>query len=342
MAEQEQAPSMEESINAAIESTAEKIEATPTEPKAEVLTPREDKEPRAKDAFGRFTAKPKEAPAAEAAASGDPATTPAPTTPAPAATPAAPAPEADAAPSSWKDGVKAKWTTLDSEVKAEIMRRERDISVGMQRAAETRKFGDSMYQEVAPYMELLKSEGASPQDAVRVLLETAHTLRHGSPETKKALMLSMMEQYGIDFRKPFNPEVARLQWEVDSRRHNDARVQAQQVASQEIAAVSEIEAFAAQPGHEHMDALRPHMAALLQSGAATDLQSAYDQAAWANPQTRAALQQKADLERQATLGKNRNAAASVRGAPGGVGVSNAPDARNLRATLEDAFGGGRM
>jgi hypothetical protein len=346
MAEQEQArdeaPSMEDSINAAIESSAERVVASPLEPKVEVLT---GKEPTpAKDALGRFTAKHKDdASPAVAASPVDAAATPATPAPdAPVTPPTTPAPEVDAAPSSWKDGVKTKWAELDPEVKAEIMRRERDISVGMQRAAETRKFGDSMYQEVAPYMELLKSEGATPQDAVRILLETAHTLRHGSPETKKALMLSMMEQYGIDFRQPFNPEVARLQWEVDSRRHNDVRAQAQQGVSQELAAKSEIEQFAAQPGHEHLDTLRPHMAALLQSGAATDLAAAYEQAAWANPQVRAQLLQKQDLEKQAALSKNRNAAASVRGSPGGVATSGISNPSNLRATLEEAFGGGRL
>jgi hypothetical protein len=344
MAEQEQvrdeAPSMEDSINDAIESSAERVAPSPLEPKVEVLTGREAAP--AKDALGRFTAKPKDdAPAAATTTPVDAAAAPAaPAADATAAT--TPPPEVDAAPSSWKDGVKTKWATLDAEVKAEIMRRERDISIGMQRAAETRKFGDSMYQEVAPYMELLKSEGATPQDAVRILLETAHTLRHGSPETKKALMLSMMEQYGIDFRQPFNPEVARLQWEVDSRRHNDARTQAQQGVSQEFAAQSEIEQFAAQPGHEHLDALRPHMAALLQSGAAADLASAYDQAAWANPQVRAQLIQKQDMEKQAALSKNRNAASSVRGSPGGVATSGISNPSNLRATIEEAFGGGRV
>jgi hypothetical protein len=342
MAEQEQVrdegPSMEDSINAAIESSMDKAETTPLEPKVEAITPRESAP--AKDALGRYV---KKEPAALAPVEG--AESSLSTSPAEGAAPMAavpPPPEVDAAPSSWKDGVKTKWATLDGEVKAEIMRRERDISVGMQRAAETRKFGDSMYQEVAPYMELLKSEGATPQDAVRILLETAHTLRHGSPETKKALMLSMMQQYGIDFRQPFNPEMARLSWEVDSRRHQDVRNQSQQAVNQDVAAQTEIEQFAAQPGHEHLDALRPHMAALLSSGAAADLASAYDQAAWANPQVRAQLMQKQGMEKQASLVKNRNAASSVRGAPGGVETAAPAAGGTLRGTLEAAFGGGRV
>jgi hypothetical protein len=96
---------------------------------------------------------------------------------------------------------KGKWTALDPTVKGEIARREREIEVGMSKASEVRRFGDSVMQEFAPYAQLLSKEGATPQGAIRALLETVHTLRYGSPEHKHALFMSMAEQYGIDVTK---------------------------------------------------------------------------------------------------------------------------------------------
>jgi hypothetical protein len=189
---------------------------------------------------------------------------------------------------------------------------------------------------------MLQSEGATPQDAVRVLLETAYTLRHGSPEHKKAIMLSMIQQYGIDFTQGINPDRAALERERDLRANEDRRQQ--ELGKQQVhnAAVSELEQFAQQPGHEHLDTLRGHMIALLRNGQAQNYQDAYDQAAWAHPTVRQAMQSAENLKRQQDFGRNRNAAAAVTGAPGAVSTAIAADPKNLRATIEAQFDGGRL
>jgi hypothetical protein len=107
-------------------------------------------------------------------------------------------------------------------------------------------------------------------------------------------------------------------------------------------ALSEVEQFAAQPGHEHLEALKPAMAMLLANGQANDLQDAYDKAAWGTPETRQYMLQQQNMARQADLTKNRRAASSVTGAPGNTATERQVDNRNLRGMLEDAFGGGRL
>lgn len=346
-------PSMADSINAAIE-TVEQAPA-PITPTQETTTPAETTSTPApaegRDRFGKFTPKKTndEAPTSAPASSSEPAAkaTSATAVPAPGAVPAAANPPAadaaNAAPQSWTGEAKAKWDALDPQVKGEIQRREREISVGLQRAAETRRFGDSVMQEFAPYAEILSKEGATPQAAIRALLETSYTLRFGSQQHKQALFLSLAQQYGIDLTQQVDPAKARLEWELDSRKHGDLRNEAQQREAVQRDVQQELEAFVAVPGHEHYASVRTVMAGLMGAGTATTLQDAYDQACWANPTIRASLQQSADLARVAAQGKNRNALGTVTGAPGAVnGGAPAVDVKNLRATIESQFGGGRV
>jgi hypothetical protein len=228
-------------------------------------------------------------------------------------------------------------------VRQEVQRREREISVGLQRAHQAQEFSNSMMQEFQPYADILRQEGATPQAAMRTLLETAYTLRHGSPEHKHALMLSLAQQYGIDLNRQINPELAKAQWEADSLRAANMRrdVGGEQAQMDEVRQV--IAEFVSAPGHEHYETVKNHMIALLNNGQAQDLQDAYDQAIWANPQTRKVMMEQSQLQsntqRAADLNKNRAAASAVRGAPGAVSVAPAADKGNLRAQIEAAMGG---
>ena len=68
--------------------------------------------------------------------------------------------------------------------------------------------------------------------------------------------------------------------------------------------------FAGDPLHNHFESVKGHMSALLQAGQADDLASAYEQAIYANPTTRAlvlAEQQtkaKAEATQKAQAAKN--------------------------------------
>ena len=52
-------------------------------------------------------------------------------------------PTADEAPPSWTPELKEKWAGLDPALKGEIQRREREITTGLQRAAEARSYTNS-------------------------------------------------------------------------------------------------------------------------------------------------------------------------------------------------------
>jgi hypothetical protein len=344
---------MEQSSASSPDAAAAPVAPAPSQeaaaPAATPAAPQDKGSGTGRDASGRFLKK---------AGDAEPAAVP--TGDAPAAAPAAPVvaegaptdgkmatppvvPTADDAPTSWTPELKEKWAGLDPALKGEIQRREREITTGLQRAAEARKFGDSVMQEFAPYAEILSKEGATPQAAMRALLETSYTLRYGSKEHKTALFQAMANQYGIDLNAQVDPEKANLQRELDNRRLEDARrgSMQQSTISQEVA--SELQAFIDAPGHEHYATVRPIMAGMLGSGAATTLQEAYERACWADPSIRASMQLADSTKRVESQAKNRNALATVNGAPGAVATGSAlPDAGNMRQFIAAQFepGGG--
>ena len=119
-----------------------------------------------------------------------------------------------------------------------------------------------------------------------------------------------------------------------------ARAQAAAQSSLQQEVQSELEAFGNAPGHEHLATVRQVMAGLIQTGAAQNLQDAYDRACWADPTVRAALQLAENTRRAAEQVKNRNAMLSVNGAPGADSTGSGVDPNNLRGLLEAQFNGG--
>lgn len=308
----------------------------------------EDPKPaRARDDSGRFAGKP--------APTGDDATA---APPAPAAAPdpaaavadtsaAAPAPAVDvAAPGSWTAEAKAKWNDVPPDVRKYIAEREDQMHRALTRNDEERNLGRTMSQTLQPFAETMRSIGVSPDRAVAGLLNVDSVLRSGSPEQKLEMVHEIMRSYQIQPEAVFNhqptpvhPQVQALQQQMQAMQQQMQQgSQQQQEALNERAAQAEIEAFKANA--PHLEAVRDHMSQLLTSGIAKDLQDAYEQAVWANPQTRQAMQaqQTAASSKAQRVASARNAGSSISGAPGGVVPNQQSTKRSLREELAANFG----
>lgn len=223
------------------------------------------------------------------------------------------------APNTWRKDVAAKWATLPPEVQAEVERRESDFHKGIEKYKAAAQFQDEVQKAVAPYVPTFRSLGISPAEAIQGLMSTDAVLRNGTPHEKLATFQSLAQQYGIDLGQAqsfqgADPQVSALQQQIQ---HLQSYLQQQETKGQqaEQAAVNaEIARFASDPKHGHFDQVREHMAALLQAGLAKDLSDAYAQAVYANPATRAAVQQqqaKASKGSAAQAAKVAKQAASV-------------------------------
>ncbi|MBN9410838.1 MAG: hypothetical protein J0H69_16955 [Burkholderiales bacterium] len=244
------------------------------------------------------------------------------------------------APSSWKKEAAALFEALPAAVKDEVLRREGDMHKGLEGYKAKAELGRKFESVVAPYMETINKFGVTPDVAIAELLKIDNLLRTAPPAVKAQRFMALARDYGIDLTQEFDPNAAALQQRMYDL-ENELREAKQAREQQSSQAVNtEIERFAAEPGHEHFEVVRAHMSALLQAGAAKDLQDAYDQAVYANPQTRATLlaqqQEAARKEAQRKADQARKAAAvnvPSRGVVSAAGAKQTMD-ESIRAEAE--------
>ncbi len=277
-------------------------------------------------------------------------------TPAQAAT--APAPKYKA-PDGWTAPMKAKFGELPEEVQAEITRRETEAHQRITANDNERLLGKQFREIAAPYQATLTAEGASIADAFKQFLNTAFILRTGTPAQKAQALQIVAQQFNVPIggqlqQAPIvDPRLETLQQRIDRiERERQADTQQRQAQEQAVLA-SEIEGFRAAPGHDHFEKVQARMGHLLETGLAKDLQDAYDQACYSDPEIRvsilASAQSESEQKRQAELKTKadaaKRAAGSVTGAPGGSqplkpnGADPSRDLRDeIRANLRAAQG----
>lgn len=210
--------------------------------------------------------------------------------------PDAPVVETTPAPNTWKKEAAEKWAKLPPEIQAEVSRREADFHKGIEQYRNAAQFAQTMERAITPHIATLQKLGVSPDKAVSELMNADARLRQGDI----GYFASLAGAYGFDRAQlaqifsgeqlqpqQVDPTVSAMQQKVQQL---EGWIQQQTMMGQQKEQEtlnSEIASFAADPSHSHFESVKGHMAALLQAGQANDLASAYEQAIYANPQTRA-------------------------------------------------------
>ena len=324
----------------------------------------EDK--RARDEQGRFT------PTQEAAKPRETLTLKKPETPAATETPVSDlsVQSAAKAPEGLKAEEKAKFAELDPYWQGVITRREQEAHKALTRQDDERNFGRQALEITRPYMDTITREGGKPLDAYKLYLETAQIMRTGSPEQKGQALAHVARQFAVAPQHLFNaltggnmPSVqpgqqAPFDPRFESLAQRQERIE-QTLAAQEqqrqLAETNQLEGhiqeFAAEPGHEHFEAVKARMGVLLENNLATDLQDAYDQAVYSDATIRSTLiapqvdpEQKRRQDQIAKANAARQAAGSINGGPGGAkpnGMAGDPNSSlrdEIRAQVRAANG----
>lgn len=273
--------------------------------------------------------------------------------------PAAPPPPEKPArkyPSSWRREVQPLWERVASDpelqvIADEIERRENDFHKGTEPLRVKAQFAEAIERVIAPFQSTIQSLGVTPDVAVQQLLIADHRLRHGAPHEKAQLLMQLAQNYGIDMgnlpqQAQVDPNTAALMSELENVKAQLYHFTNSQQQAQQSYIQQDLQKFAADK--PHFDAVREDMAALLQGGRASDLDTAYDMAVWARPDIRSSLleQQMKDAEKtrkeeaQRAVAAAKSAAVQVRGAPTGA-VSN-PPLKDRRAQIAAAFDRSRI
>lgn len=257
------------------------------------------------------------------------------------------------APRSWTAAEKAEWSTMTPAQRAAVQRRESEVELGFTKLDEDRNYGKSLKEVITPYMPIILAEGGTPATAVQSLLQTAYVLRTAPPAQKTALFHQLAQQYGVDLSKPDNssatpPEqiIAKTQQELaDLKQQIQRQPEVFRQQQENLAIKAQIDAFAADPKNIHYERLKPVMASLLTSGAAKDMQDAYDRASWADPEIRSAMtsdqQRASETQRiadiKAKADKAHKTAVSIKGSPSINPVPNGKSNGSIADDLRDAW-----
>ncbi len=231
-------------------------------------------------------------------------------------------------PSSWKPAAKAEWMKIPESARADIHRRETEHHAGFRGIRENADFGQSMRNTVQPFMHLIQAEGGTPEKAVASMLQMAAILRTGTMQQKQQIVEQTIRQYGIQMpqaQPQFDAQGQPVQQQAQQQPSQfldprvDGLLASLQAQERERQAVAEQQSNDAterflsangtdgQPLYPFVDnvlndmiertgAIRRNSPALSHDDV---LKQAYEQAVWANPETRDVLikQQQAAAQR---------------------------------------------
>lgn len=318
---------------------------------------------RARDEKGRFAAKDGQdaAQPAEAKPEGEQATDPKPD-----------APKVIQAPASLNAQEKEAFAKAPPDLQQFIVRREYQRDADYQRktqeiAAERKLYGE-LQQPMTAVAQFAQRFNAHPGQ----VLERWAAVQDGLLRDPAGTIKTLAQQFNVPLAQLagdgqqqdtyVDPQVAALQQKVATfEQHFQSQQQQAELAKrqQDLAARQTVESSitefssatddVGQPKYPHFEALRPHMAALIETGAAKDLSDAYDQAMWSRPDLREQLlaAQREQAQRQVRetqaqqAAKAKSAAVSVAGAPGGIVPPPGPSDTSIRALLERGLAGSR-
>lgn len=287
-----------------------------------------------------------------------------------------------AAPQSWSAAAKARWAELPVDLQQEIARREGDFTRGIeQKVLEARRQYAPLEQVIGPRREAWARQFGSPERGLQTLVEISEQAGR-DPEgfvrwfaqnagLNLAQLSAGVANAGADAKKTApapeagDPRVGLLAQQVNRLHEYLAGQQQARQVEQLSSLASVVDAFRADPKHEHFDAVAPDVLALIpvvrqampQASAPELLQAAYERTIWGDPGIREKLigQYSAAREGLLKIGQARqqqDAAQVRRSQAAALSLSGAPPAGSrpsadfpsttLREELERQFGGQRF
>lgn len=283
-------------------------------------------------------------------------------TPTPDQSPTAPESEANQAPAqddpwkkppqSWKPLVREKWAGLPPEVKAEIVRREKQIEGGLKEASHARQFAEQFSEVVKPFASRYAATQTPPLQVVQNLMRADYILSTAPAVARAQYMAKMIQDYGVDIAALDQALSGQTPTEPQGQPPN-IQPQIEQLLNQRLAPIQQflqqqqqneqkkvqttIEQMANNPTkYPHFDDVREDMADLIEissrRGVYLSLDQAYTRAVASNPEL-----SELNRLRQSTSKADKALAASVSVPSKPTGSVTPSDPSNLRGTIESAW-----
>jgi len=214
-------------------------------------------------------------------------------------------------PPGWSAESKAAFATLPDHIKADLVKREKEVSDGFKKYSDTDKRYQEIEQVLAPIRSTYQQAGVkSDAEAIKSLLGWEASFRN--PQTRMQAFQNLARQYGINLNSPQSqaqdaiPDQLRPVYDQFGQLTNTVTsLQAELQRSREEKVSETLAAFS--KDKPHFEKVRMRMGQLIQAGAVNpnDLDGAYQQAIWADPEIRAALIKEQTEKQLAETKKNQ-------------------------------------
>lgn len=270
----------------------------------------------------------------------------------------APANNTEKPPLDWGPGVREEWKKLPDSVKKHLHERDQHVNTMLQDGAQHRKMGENFLNLAAPYKAVMQAEGIdNPLQAVDGLFKTVGTLRMGSQAEKANTIARLVNVYGVDITALDNALVGNTQAnDIDpieaminkrmgpvndllnqfNQSRENASHQEQARINQDIGQFSQTAEFFEDVRNDMAD----FMDVAAKNNVPLTLKQAYDRACAMNPEISSLMSRrnsdKTLLSNSKTMARKTNAASSIRSRSSG-GMTNSGNDSSIRGALLNAF-----
>ena len=191
-------------------------------------------------------------------------------------------------PQSWKKEMHDVWNSLSEDAKSYVEQRESQMRDGLEKDRGDATLGRTMRDVMAPYSEIIKSQGIDETQLVRNLMNAHVRLATSDPAQKKELFNHLAQSYGVslDGEPPqeVDPVMKAMQDKVNNLEQYLTQTQRDAQQAERERVNREVEEFASDPNHPFFDEVSEQIVPLINAG--YTLEDAYENAIWLNPVTR--------------------------------------------------------
>jgi len=258
----------------------------------------------------------------------------------------------DPAPDTWRKEAKEAWAAVPPVVKEEMRKREADISRYVEQVKVPVSVGEQFTKILEPYLPMFQANNINPWDNVTHMLKAQELLLFGSPETKLAMVQSLAQQAGVKLEggqlSSTENSQARYIQQLEQRLGQLEGGVKNITSTVHEARTAELEgsimAFAQDTEkHPYFFDVADKITHFIKTGAATNLDDAYQLAVMADPVTKAkaidaeatrVATQKADAEKERVDKARKASKVNVRSTARGRAVQPSGD---IDSTLKDTL-----
>lgn len=259
----------------------------------------------------------------------------------------------DKAPLGWGPTRDALWAKVPPDVRSAIAKREHEIQQGMSQAGRIRQVAEEYQSVILPFENVIRSMGSTPKAAITDVMQTATAMIVGSQEQKIAVMVELVDRYGVDLPKldkaltdwmtnkgkggtgqppasaqPLDPRIMQQLQPLFQLQQRLTEAEGQKQVQLQAEAAIAINSVANEP---YFADVRDDMADIMEisakRGVVMTIKQAYDKACQLNPEVSKLLPKPGRTPSDA-LARARRAASTVRGAPGSAVLSGKTDRRS--------------